>query len=116
MRFPPTRSMAVGAAVGALAASLCVPVAAAQPLTCETETAAVTTKLARAPGFIRARVERGLDKASALSRFHRRDDALAKLDALVALLDAPGGERLEDGPRKALTASIQALRRCAPTT
>ena len=59
---------------------------------------------------------RGLDTASALSRFHQRDDALAKLDALVALLDGPGGERLEDGPRKALTASIQALRRCAAAT
>jgi hypothetical protein len=57
-------------------------------------------------------VDRRIERASALFRFHRTDEGLATLDALVALIDGPRGERLQDSKRKELTKSIGALRSC----
>lgn len=68
------------------------------------------------PATIRARVDRGIERASALFRFHRTDEGLATLDALVALLDGPRGERLQDSQRQELTKSIRALRSCVAST
>jgi hypothetical protein len=88
------------------------PATAAQARECDKETAIVTSKMEGLPGSIRTPVDRGLTKASALSRFHRQDAALAQLDAVTALLQGPRGERVKDGARAALTKSIEVLRRC----
>jgi hypothetical protein len=86
--------------------------AAASPAhACETEISA-TSDSREVPEAIRTRVGRGVQRASALSRLDRADEALAKLDALIALLDGPRGERVQDRQRAELTQSIRALKRC----
>jgi hypothetical protein len=66
----------------------------------------------RVPDSISGRLTRGVEKASALVRFHRQDQALAQLDGLTALLEGPRGERVRDAARAELTRSIAALRTC----
>ena len=90
--------------------------AASAAPTCGKEMAAATSKIQGLPPILRGRVEHGLPHAVALFRFQRSDDALALLDALVALLDGPRGERLEDAVGDALTTSIRTLRTCVATS
>ena len=86
--------------------------AASEPSPCRNEVAAATSTMKGLPAAIRPRVDRGIRTAWALVRFHRSGEALPKLDALVALLDGPRGERLEDSARSDLTKAIQTLRSC----
>jgi hypothetical protein len=90
--------------------------AVSEAAACGKEVAAATSITDGVPAAIRARVNRRVREVSALSRFDRQDDALAKLDALIAVLEGPRGVRVEDGARPQLTKSIQALRRCVATT
>src|SRR6266540_3045652 len=83
---------------------------------CMKEISAVTPTMDGVPENIRARVDRGVGQASALWRFERSDDALAKLDALVILLGGPRGEREKEPARTALTKSIHAFKRCLAAT
>jgi hypothetical protein len=64
------------------------------------------------PDSIRTRVARSVGQASALSRFDRSGEALARLDALIAFVEGRRGERVEDDARTKLTDSIRALKRC----
>ena len=57
------------------------------------------------PDSIRTRVARSVGQASALSRFDRLREALARLDTLIAFVEGRRGERLEDGARTKLTNS-----------
>jgi len=86
--------------------------AAAKTSPCEDKISAVTSKTDGIPKTIRARVDRSVQQASALLRFDRSDDAVAKLDALVAYLDGARGARVQDRARAELTMSIHALKRC----
>jgi hypothetical protein len=90
--------------------------AASEAPGCKKEISVATSRMNGLPATIRARVDRGVGKASALFRFHRSDDALARLDALVGLLEGPRGERLQDVARTELTKSIHALRSCLAST
>jgi hypothetical protein len=103
-----TTALAMFACLGAAASAR----AAIDTPLCQKEIAAATSKLNDVPYGIRTRMERAVGKASALVRFHRIDEGLAKLDAIVTLLDGPRGERLPDSTRTELTTSIHALRRC----
>jgi hypothetical protein len=85
--------------------------AASPPQACEREISA-TSDSREVPEAIRRTVRRSVQRASALSRLDRADEALAKLDALIALMDGPRGERVQDGQRAELTQSIRALKRC----
>jgi len=86
--------------------------AAASPAhACEREISA-TSDIRQVPEAIRTRVSRAVQRASALSRFDRSDEALAKLEALIALLDGPRGERVQDRQRAELTQAIRAMKRC----
>ena len=94
-----------------------IPIGAASgAATCGKEMAAATSKVEGLPLTLRGRIEHGLPHAVALFRFQRSDDALALLDALVALLDGPRGERLEDAVGDALRTSIRTLRTCVATS
>jgi hypothetical protein len=95
------------AVIGSLAGAATVD--AASP--CRTEISA-TSNSNGVPEAIRTRVDRSVRRASALSRLDRSDDALASLEALITLLDGPRGERVPDGPRRALTESVRALKGC----
>jgi hypothetical protein len=64
------------------------------------------------PDTIRARVDRSVRQASVLARFERSEEAVAKLDALIALLGGPRGERVEKRAHSELTNSIRALKHC----
>jgi len=90
--------------------------AASAAAPCGKEMAAVTSKVEGLPLTLRGRIEHGLPHAVALFRFQRSDDALALLDALVALPDRPRGERLEDAVRDPLRTSIRTLRTCVATS
>lgn len=68
------------------------------------------------PDTIRARVDRSVRQASAVARFDRSDEAVAKLDVLIALLEGPRGERVEERARRELTNSIRALKGCLAAT
>jgi len=92
------------------------PAIAAQARDCNKEIAVVTSKMEGLPDSLRKPIDRGFTKASALSRFHRQDAALAHMDAVTALLEGPRGERVKDGARAALTKSIEVLRRCVAAT
>lgn len=91
------------------------PAIAAQVRDCNKELAVVTS-VESVPDRIRALIERRVTKASALLRFHRRDDALTQIDAVTALLAGTRGQRIEDGKRAELTKSIAVLRRCLAAT
>ena len=87
-------SLTVRRAAAALAVMVSIagaadPVGTSQAPECETKIAAVTSATSGIPGSIGAAIGRGVENASALARFHRPDDALAKLDAIVALLAGP---------------------------
>jgi hypothetical protein len=104
-----------------LAVLACLPGAAnaevvSEAAACNKEVSAANSVTDGVPDGIRARVERRIREASALSRLDRQDDALAKLDALIVLLDGPRGQRVEDRARPQLTKSLQALRRCLAAT
>ena len=85
---------------------------AAETSPCEDRVSTALSKTDGVPKNIRARVDRSVRQASALLRFDRSDDAVAKLDALVAFLDGARGARVQDRARAELTTSIQALKRC----
>jgi hypothetical protein len=87
------------------------PAVAAQGRDCSKEVTHVNSGV-DLPDAMRTLVDHRVTKASALSRFHRREDALAQLDALTALLAGPRGQRVEDGARSKLTKSVDVLRRC----
>ena len=106
----------------AFAVLACMPGGAAaqdvsEPAVCATELRVATRKVDDLPAStIRTRVGRGIERAAALFRFHRSEDALAKLDAAVALLDGPRGVALNEGVLTELRKSINALRSCLATT
>jgi hypothetical protein len=83
---------------------------------CESDAALVTSSGHQLPAPVAARVERATRHATALVRFHRRDDALERLDRIIALLDGPRGQRLADPTRAELTKSMRALRGCVAGT
>jgi hypothetical protein len=85
---------------------------AAETSPCEDKISTVTSKTDGIPRTIRARVDRSVQQAAALLRFDRSDDAVARLDALVAFLDGARGARVQDRARAELTTSIHALKRC----
>jgi hypothetical protein len=87
-------------------------VAMAETSPCEDKAATATSKTDGVPRLIRERVDRSVRQAAALSRFDRSDEAIAKLDALVAFLDGARGARVKDRARAELTTSIDALKRC----
>jgi hypothetical protein len=84
------------------------------PCGSEAALAASNARQWRAP--IAARIERAIRKATALLRFDRRDEGLERLDRIIALLDGPQSERLEDRTRQELTASMRTLRGCVAGT
>ncbi len=109
--WPPLGALLVAFVAG------CIPIGAASgPATCGKEMAAATSKAEGLPLTLRGRIQHGLPHAVALFRFQRSDDALALLDALVALLDSPRRERLEDAVGDALRTSIRTLRTCVATS
>ena len=91
------------------------PAIAAQARDCD-KAVGVVASVDGVPKGIRALIDRRVTKASALLRFHRRDDALAQMDAVTALLAGTRGQRIEDGRRAELTKSIAVLRRCLAAT
>jgi hypothetical protein len=110
-------SLTVRRAAAALAVMVSVvgaadSVGASQASECERKIAAVTSATSGIPKAIGAAIGRGVENASALARFHRPDAALARLDAIVALLDSRRGERVPDGARAQLIKSVSALRGC----
>jgi hypothetical protein len=88
------------------------PALGAQARDCDKEITAVTSTANALPELMRALADRRVAKASALSRFHRRDDALAQLDLLATLLAGPRGQRVQDDTLTKLAKSIGVLRRC----
>src|SRR6478752_4318232 len=62
------------------------PAIAAQARDCD-KAVGVVASVDGVPKGIRALIDRRVTKASALLRFHRRDDSLAQMDAVPALLD-----------------------------
>ncbi len=92
------------------------PAQATEARDCDKEISVVTSSANALPDPLRVLLERRVSKASALSRFHRRDDALAQLDLLTTLLSGPRGQRVEDGALTKLTKSLAVLRRCLAAT
>ena len=105
------RRRAAALAVLACLAGGHVTAVGAQTQTCDDEASALTSKTGL-PDAVRARVERTARQVPALSRFHRSSEALAKVDALAALLEGPAGQRLEEAARTGLTNATHALRNC----
>lgn len=86
--------------------------AAEEPSTCAEEIARTSSNMEGVPAAMRVRVDRALRSASALFRFHRAADVSARVDAVLALLEGPRGERLPDDTRTDLTKSLRAVRSC----
>ena len=112
-----SRSLSTAFAVLACMPGGAAPQDVSEPAVCATELRVATRKVDDLPAStIRTRVGRGIERAAALFRFHRSEDALAKLDAAVALLDGPRGVALNEGVLTELRKSINALRSCLATT
>jgi hypothetical protein len=112
---PSTCSIVAAFALLALMGGPHNPAMAAQARDCDKQITAVTSSADALPESIRAVLARRVSKASALSRFHRRDDALAQLDLLATLLAGPRGQQVQDDSLTKLTKSIDVLRRCLAT-
>jgi hypothetical protein len=91
------------------------PAMAAQASDCDKQITVVTSSADALPESMRALLDRRVSKASALARFHRRDDALAQLDLLTTLLAGSRGQQVQDDTLAKLTKSIDVLRRCLAT-
>lgn len=84
---------------------------AAQSL-CEEHVGSVPSSREGVPGVVAIRVDRAVSSAVALVRFHRTDEATAKLDRAIALVDGPAGQRVEERLRSELARSLHGLRDC----
>ena len=112
---PSTCSIVVALGLLPLTGGTLYPALAVQARDCDKEIAVVTSTADALPESMRALPARRVSKASALSRFHRRDDALAQLDLLTTVLAGPRGQRVEDDTLTRLAKSIDVLRRCLAT-
>jgi hypothetical protein len=88
-----TCSVVATSALLTFIAAVHVPAIAAEKRDCNAELTLVTSSVDALPEKMRVVVDHRVTKASALSRFHRRDDALAQLDAVTSLLAAPITDR-----------------------
>jgi hypothetical protein len=111
-----TCSLVAASALLTITAGAHGPAIASQGRDCDKEVTVVTSSVDALPDTMRMLVDRRVTKALALSRFHRRDDALTQLDAATALLAGPRGQRVQKGARTELTRSIDVLRRCLAAT
>ena len=88
------------------------PASASQARGCDKEIAVLTSSVDALPNTLRVLLDSRATKASALSRFHRREDALAQLDSMTTLLAGPRGQQVQDDALAKLTKSIDLVRRC----